>query len=147
MEQPIDYTALTERINRADLKRSTEEAIRSGESPKFSRTAWVVTLVLVSSLTIVVTAAPLGLIAIIVSGNMHWETITWGTGILVGGPIVLLTWLVRYPIISLYNVSIEGFTNSTRYRLRRFAAANGLKFFVTGGDPRSFFFDKPRQLL
>ncbi len=135
MEHQIDYSALTEPIDKADLTRSTETANAEPGSRQFSRGGWIAVMVMMSVLVAMLSTFFVGMIAMVVTGEVHWGSFTWGGSILVGGATILLALLYWRSLVGLYATSIEGFTNSTRYRLRRFATANGLRFFTVGDDP------------
>ncbi len=149
MDKRIDYSALTERIDKAELARSTEETSRLAGDGGFSRAGWITVMVMVSILVFMLTAFFVGLAAIVIMGEVHWEAFSWGGGILVGGSIILIGFLYRRSLIGLYDTAIEGFTNSMRYRLRRFASENGLRFFVTGDDPHwpGMMFGRGRKVI
>ncbi|MBH0109071.1 hypothetical protein I6E81_02695 [Salinibacterium sp. NG22] len=132
MGQTIDYIALTERIDRADLKRSTAEA---PESHKFDRGAWGVVAALVGVLVVLLSAFFVGMAVLFVAGESQWETLSWRPFVVLGPIIALLAFGYVRALMAFRNVLIEGLTDAKRYRLRRFASANGLIFDVAGSDP------------
>jgi len=92
-------------------------------------------MVMLSLLVAMFTAFWTVMILLVVQGEMRIPASDWLGILLFVLALVLVGALSWRTVVKWLELSKESFSNSAWYRLRRFAAANRLRFFTNAGDP------------